>query len=338
MVVSRAMRALVLVAVVTLGALFHVAACGPGAKSPVASAPDLDADPLALLPGSAVLLATLDARAMFASAGVGAQVAALTDALLPLGAEAGFDAKRDVDRVVLGVYTSSGVDVAAVVSGRFDEAKIAAATQSQAGNAVVRGMYAGRVTYAVGPAMYSVLSAKTVAAGTADGMRRLLERVRDASHAPGADGGTLARAIPSWMDDTQSTPGAQLAAVADLTSQPVAAAAVASLSLPWLGGIRTARVIGNFEKPGMNLAATLSYDDASQAASAADGVRGVDGWLRLLGPLLGGLSLQNLDVATDGKDAKCKFALDDRALARLLGFLPLVLRSLSLPDRHDPAM
>ena len=80
--------------------------------------------------------------------------------------------KRDVDRVVVGAYTTSGADAVAIVCGRFDPAKITAATQSKGGTAIVHGMYAGRDTYAAGPAMYSVLTPKTVVAGTGDGVRR----------------------------------------------------------------------------------------------------------------------------------------------------------------------
>jgi hypothetical protein len=156
--------------VLVILALAAVVACGAsGAKSPSDASPDLDTDPMVLLPGSAFVLAKLDARAMFASASLGAPIAALTAELLPLGPEAGFDARRDVDRVVLGVYAASGADVVAVVSGRFDEVKIAAAAEGHAGNAVVRGTYGGRTTYTAGAAMYSVISARTVVAGTVDG-------------------------------------------------------------------------------------------------------------------------------------------------------------------------
>jgi hypothetical protein len=272
---------------------------------------------MVLLPGSAFVLAKLDARAMFASASLGAPIAALTAELLPLGPEAGFDARRDVDRVVLGVYAASGADVVAVVSGRFDEVKIAAAAEGHAGNAVVRGTYGGRTTYTAGAAMYSVISARTVVAGTVDGVRRLLERVRDKK---------MVRAVPAWAEKTLATPGADLALAADFTAQPVAAAALASLPFPWLTGTHAVRVIGNFGKPGMNIAATLSYEDPEQASSAADRVRSVDGWLKALGPLLGGLSLQNLDVVTDGKDMKCKFSLDEQALGNLLALAPRLVR------------
>jgi len=303
-------------ALVLLACLALVACGGKGAATPAEAKLDLDSDPLALLPSSAIVVANLDAKAMFASASVGTQVAALADTLLPLGPDAGFDAKRDVDRVVLGVYTSTGADAVAVVSGRFDPVKIAATSQSRGGVAIVHGMYAGRDTYAAGPAMYSVLTAKTVVAGTGDGVRRVLERVQDRK---------VERAIPAWVDETLSTPGAQLALAADFTSQPVTVAAIGSVPLPWLSGMRVAKVIGNFEKPGMNVAATMSYGEPEQARSAADGVRSADAWLKVLGAFLGGVSLQDLEVTTDGKDLKCKFAVDDQTLGRLLAFAPRLL-------------
>jgi hypothetical protein len=301
-----------------LAVLVALAAACKGAESPVEKKADLDSDPLAVLPGSAVAVADLDARAMWASGSLGGPIADLADRLLPVGEDAGLVPKRDIDRIVLGVYASTGADVAAVVSGRFDEAKIDAATTTRARTPITRGTYAGHTTYTAGPVMYAVLSAKTVLAGTGDGLRRTLERVRD-----GAQG----RAIPAWMTDTLSTQGAQLALAADFTSQPMAAAAIGSVSLPWTTGMRTAKVIGNFEKPGMNVAATVTYGEPQQATSAADGVRAVDGWLKLLGPLLGGLALQNLDVKTDGNDMKCKFALDDQTLGNLLALAPRFLLS-----------
>jgi hypothetical protein len=250
---------------------------------------------------------------MFAEGEAGAQLAALADRLVPVGDAAGFVAKRDVDRVVVGVYANAEADVAAVVSGRFDEAKIAASTASRTGTTITRGLYAGRTTYTAGPIMVAVLTSKTVVAGTGDGVRRVLERVQ---------GSQLDRTMPPWAIETLSTQGAQLALAADLTSRPAALAAMGSVSLPWMTGMRTAKVIGNFEKPGMNVAATLTYGDAQQAASAADGVRLVDGWLKVLGPFLGGVTLQNFDARADSNDMKCKFALDDRALGNLLALAP----------------
>ncbi|HEY8090323.1 MAG TPA: hypothetical protein VIF09_20820 [Polyangiaceae bacterium] len=291
-------------------------ACGGEAKAPVAPALDLDSDPVRLLPGSAVVAANLDAKALFASPGLGPGVASLADSLVPLGPDAGFDARRDVDRVLLGAYTSTGADVSAVVSGRFDAAKIDAATASRGGTPIVHGMYAGRATYAVGAVMLSVLSGRTVVAGTPDGVRRVLERIQD---------GKLERSVPAWMLETLATPGAPVALVADFTTQPVASAAIGSISLPWLDGLHVAKVIGNFEDPGMNVAATLTYVDETHASSAADGIRSADRWLRVLGPLIGVVAPKDLTVKAEASDVKCKLALDDAALRRLLELVPRLL-------------
>jgi hypothetical protein len=289
--------------------LLVFAGCGKGANSGGDKKIDLDADPLALLPPSAVVVAIADARAIFDTSSMGAQLAAITAKLLPAGENAGFEARRDVDRVAIADYATGGADVVAVLNGRFDEAKIAATTTTNSGAVIVRGLYAGRTTYTAGTIEYTVLTPKTLVAGTGEGMRRLLDRVQ---------AGTIERAMPAWMVETLDTRGAQLAAAADFESQPVASAAIASVNLAWLKGMRMARIIGNFAAPGMNVAATLTYSEAQQAQAAAEGVRSVDGWLKMLGPLLGGIRLQNLDVTTEAQDLRCKFAVDDQTLRSVL--------------------
>ena len=286
---------------------------------------DIDADPLALLPSSAVIVANVDARTIFTSRTVGGQAAAVAKVLAPLGPEAGLDPSRDIDRIVAAGF---GVgDVAVVVSGRFDEAKIAAASTGKNGVPVVRGVYADHTTYTSGPIAYTVLTGKTVVAGTGDGLRRVLDRVHD---------GTLDRAIPPWMVETLATPGAEVALAADFGTQPIAAATLGALNLPWVKGMRIARVIGNFEDPGMNVASTLTYDGSVQAESAAEGIRAVDSWLTVLGPFTGGLRLQNLDVSTQASnpgvststvDVHCKFSIDGRTFLQLLSLGSRVLEA-----------
>lgn len=295
---------------------FVLAACGgKGARAGGDGQADLDADPLALLPASAIVVTSFDARAIGASGAVGKQVASIADSLVPLGPESGFQASRDVDRVVAAGYGSG--DAAAVLSGRFDEEKIAQATKAKNGTPIVRGTYAGRTTYAAGRVSYAVLTSHTLVAGTSDGLRRVLERVQS---------GKLERTVPPWVVDTLQTRGAEMALAADFATQPIASAAVGSVQLPWLEGLRVARVIGNLGQPGMNVAATLTYADADRAKTAADGVKLVDRWLEVFGPLLGGVTLRDLKVELDGADVRCSFAVDDHALSTLLGlanrFLP----------------
>jgi hypothetical protein len=301
-------RMLVLVAL-------ELAACGgTGARAGGDGQADLDADPFALLPASAIVVASFDARAIDASGAVGKQVASMADSLVPLGPEAGLQVSRDVDRVVAAGYGSG--DVAAVLSGRFDEAGIDQATTAKNGTPIVRGTYAGRTTHTVGPVSYAVLTPHTLVAGTSDGLRQVLDRIH---------GGTLRRAVPPWVVDTLQTQGAEMALAADFATQPIASAAVGSLKMPWLDGLHVARVVGNLEPGGMNVAATLTYADAVRARTAADGVKLVDRWLAVVGPLLGGLTLRDMKVELDGADVRCSFAVDDHALSSLLGLASRLL-------------
>ncbi len=308
--------------ILLLGAALLLLSCGKGADAPSSTTLDLDSDPYALLPGSAIAVANLDAKAMFASQGVGAQMATLAAKLVPLGDDAGFQASRDVDRVVVGYYATTGADMAAIVSGRFDPDRIAAAAAARGSATLAPGNYAGRRTYATQGGLFCVLTAKTVVAGTGDGVRRVLERIA---------GGKLDRAITPWMIDTLDTKGAEAAFAADFASQPIAAASMGQFNVPWLKGMRAARVLGDFQNPGLNVAATLTYGAPDEAQGAADGMRMVDGWLHVLGPLLGGVQLQNLDVKATGNDMSCKFAVDDGTLRALIGLVPRFLTSSFAP-------
>jgi hypothetical protein len=302
--------------ILLLAVCLLLACGGKGANAGGQNKLDLDSDPLALLPGSAVIVANVDARSLWDSTTVGPQLGAIADRLMPLGDDVGFEAKRDVDRVVLASYATGGIDVAAIVSGRFDEAKLEGTTKTKSGGAVTKTMYAGRATYAAGGAVWAVLTAKTVVAGTSEAVRHVLDKVQS---------GKIERAEPPWVIEALQTPGAELAVAGDFASQPLVAASIGAVNLPWLEGLHVARVIGNFQSPGMNVAATLTYGDAQQASSAADGVRTVTGWIKLLGPFLGGVSLQNLDVQTAGTDMQCKFAVDDQTLSSILGLAPRFL-------------
>jgi hypothetical protein len=305
-----------LLVVLSLLALLVSFGC-KGAASAVETKSGVDGDPLALLPGSAIVFASVDARAMYASVPVGATIASFTDSFVPLTDAAGFQASRDVDRIVVGSYVANEADVAVVLNGRFDVDKIAAATTTKGGAAVVRGTYAGFATSTAGGVTVAPLTPRTLVAGTNDRVRRVLDRVQK---------GDLARAMPPWAAATLDTPGAQFAIAGDFSTQQIASATIGSVSLAWLKGLRVLRVIGDFDAPGVNAAATLTYGDASGAESAADGMRLIGGWQTLLAPLLFGAKLQNLQVSTTGSDASCKFAVDDASLHAILTLAGRYLR------------
>jgi hypothetical protein len=289
-----------------------LAGCGgKEARSSESAKHAADADPLSLLPGSALVVAGLDVRAMYANAAVGAAVASLTDPLVPLPAGAGFDASRDVDRLVLGSYPGTQADVAVVLSGRFDVDKINATAQARSGTPFVKATYGGFATSTAGAITIAPLTARTLVAGTTERVRRVLDRLGQ---------GALQRSVPPWAAETLASQGAQFAIAGDFAAQPIASATIGSINLSWLKGLQTLRAIGNFDDPGLNVAATLTYNDPSGAQGATDGIHLIDSWQKLLAPLLLGAKVQNLQVGNSGNDVSCKFAVDStslRALVRL---------------------
>jgi hypothetical protein len=291
-------------------ALVALNACGgKGAASGADVKSTADADPLALIPPSALVVASLDAHAMYASAAIASTLASFADSLVPLGADAGFQASRDVDRVIFGAYPGSDPDVAAVLSGRFDLDKIGAATKTKGGADIVKGTYAGFATEVVGTVTIAPLTAKTLVAGTSERVHRVLDRIT---------AGSLQRSVPQWVSDTLATQGAEFAVTADLATQPIASATIGSIDLSWLKGIQVVRAIGDFDAPGINVAATLTYGDPAGAQAASDGIHVLDGLQRALAPLLLGAKVDNLQVSSTGNDVSCKFAVNDTSLRALL--------------------
>lgn len=285
---------------------------GKGANEAPNASVDVDGDPVALLPSGALALANLDAKTFYAAGALGAQLAQAAERLVPVGDEAGFVPARDTDRVVLALYVSQGVDAAAIVSGRFDQSRIAQVAANnmvtKSGSAIVTTQYAGHAVYTLGTVGFTVLSSKTVLAGTDWGIRRTLDKITS---------GHAARAFKPWMLDNCDSKGTPLAFSADFTNQPVVSAAMGTVALPFLTGLQTARVIANFKDPGMQVAARFSYGDPTQAASAAQQIHAADDWNRVFGSVLGKVS--DLDVAADGADVTAAATLDDSSLRALVG-------------------
>jgi len=301
--------------VVTLAVALLLACGGKGAIAGHGG-PDLDSDPLSLLPPGAVAMVHVDAHGLLTSPSLGSDLSTFLDPLVPLGEGSGFVASRDVDSALAGIYSTSNADVAAILSGRFDVEKIAQAATTKNGTSISTRKHGHFSTHSVGRIEWCLLSPKTLVAGTPEGVELTLDRIEK---------GKLDRSLPPWAISTLQTPGAELAVVADFTSQPIASAAIGMVHLPWLSGLRIARIVGNTGTPGLNVAATLTYGDASEAQSAAAGVRSADRWLDLLGPLVGGVKLQNFQAEPEDKDVRCKFALDTQTLRNLIALAPRFL-------------
>ncbi len=300
---------LVLVALVTGG-------CGGDKKDVKAPAVDngMD-DALALLPGNAIAVGTVDARAFFGSQTFGAEMAKLVEKYLPVGQEAGFQASRDVDRVTWASYSYQGVDAAAVVIGRFDEAKIKAAalqrTPNKSGSVIVASQYAGRDVYTISNVGFTLLSPTKAIAGTESGIRRVLERIKD---------NRVKRDIAKWMLETVETPGAAATVAGDFATQPMPEAALRQVPVPFVRTMKAVRVLLSFQPPGLQIAGSITYPDEPAAAQASEQVKQLANqakWLALIG-----VKIQRVDVKAEKQDVQVKLDIDDQTLRQLLASAP----------------
>jgi hypothetical protein len=275
---------------------------------------DIDRDPLALLPSGAIALSYLDAKQMFASR-FGEKLLAIANQQVPVPVSAGYEPSRDLDKTYTGIYSMSGADVAGVAVGRFDKAKIEAAadgTQKTAlGLPVTKSTYAGRTLYTAGNVGFTLLTAKTALFGNDTGIRRALDRIKE---------GRAKRQLPQWMEKMLSTPNAPLVLGADLTSHPVPDAARSQL--PFLDGMKTVALLGNFQEPGLNLAGTLSYGDAEAAQKGADNLVRLRSMLEGYAPFMALLGIpqpvKKLEAQAKEKEVSFVAGVDGAAVGVLL--------------------
>ncbi len=274
---------------------------------------DLDADPLALLPGSAVAVSSLDARQFFMSPSFGAQLAQTVEHYMPIGQEANFIPSRDLSRIVCGSYAMQGADVACVLSGTFDEPRIRALAEqhqpTKSGGMLVVSQYGGRALYTINNIGFSILTPKTALAGTETGMRRALDRVV---------ANRIQRDILPWMAQTLDTQGAPAALAADFSSQQVPQNT--GIPLPATQGLRSARVLANFQPPGLNVAGSLTYADPQTAQNAAAFIQSQQKYL-MFAPAIG-VQVKAFNVAVQQSDVQVTVATDDQSLKNLLGNAP----------------
>jgi hypothetical protein len=275
---------------------------------------DIDADPVRLLPAGAVGVVYVDARALFASR-FGDKLYALAQKRAPLPAAAGFDAKRDLEKVWLGLYSMQGADAAGVVLGSFDRGKIEAAADGTAttplGHKVTKTTYAKRSFYTAGSLGFSILTPKTALCGNDTGMRRALDRIEE---------GRARRQLPPNMAKLFLEPKTPIVAAADLTASPLPDAARRELA--FLDGVKTLSLVGNFDEPGLNLAGTLTYADEAAAARGAQNVATLRATLERYATFMALLGIaqpiKKLEAQATGADVAFVVAVDGVAVAALL--------------------
>lgn len=306
-----------LVCVALGGALASGSGCAAenANTAPVAVLP-ADSDPVALLPRGAIAVVSLDARAFYTSGAVGAQLAMLSEKLVPLGQEAGFSASRDVDRILIGVYAAGGIDGTAVLTGRFDPPRIEAALEARLinrGGAFIEVPYGGHMLFTSNGVSVCALTQHTVLAGSDAGVRRVLDRLaflRDAHPQ---------REIADWMVQTLDSPGAAFGVALDFSGMPPGLFSSLPLPMTWTTGLVTTRIIGNFHDPGMNVAGTLAYADPQHAASGADSLRQLGGMIAAASAIGVAPRIQNLTVVANGTSVESKFVVDEQAMKSAMG-------------------
>jgi hypothetical protein len=158
---------------------------------------------------------------------------------------------------------------------------------------------------------FVVLTQRTVLFGTETAMRRALDRIKE---------GRVKKSVAPWMGDLLEKPNAPIAVGFDLRAQPITDAVRGQL--PFLDGLETGRMVGNFQPPGLNVAGTLSYGDAAGATKGAQNLSNLSQQLSSWGWLMQliGISqpVKRLQAQTEGNDAKFVAELDGQGIAGLL--------------------
>ncbi len=287
---------------------------GQGKEKTVA---EIDSDPLALLPSGAITVGVLDMQALFASQ-FGERLLEVAKRRAPVPDAAGYEPKRDLSKVYFGVYSMQGADVAGVAIGNFDPAKIEAAAdgvqKTPQGVPVTKTSYAGRALYTAESVGFTVLTQRTALFGNQTGIRRALDRIKE---------GTAKRELLPWATKVLSQTTAPFAFGSNLKENPVPNAL--RKRLPFLEGVETLSVVGNFAPPGVNLAGTLIYPDEEAAKNGAGKVAETRAMLDTYTPFLALLGIpkpvQKLEADAIGKEGHFVAGVDAVALSAVLARL-----------------
>jgi hypothetical protein len=245
---------------------------------------------------------------------MGEPVIRLMAKAIPLGPESNFDPKRDIKRITVGAYSLQGADIAMVVEGSFDPDAIQLAASkgvpTAMGAPLTKLSYAGNDLFVAGGVGFVVVTKKTLIAGNETGIRRCLDRIRDKR---------LKREAPEWMLKLLDNPQAPIVGVADL-SRETQVGAVAQ-QLPFVQGISIARVLGNYQPPGINFAGAITYTDASNAERGAASLKQLSNLaalMQMLSVLGVKAPISDLQVRTEQQDVQFIVAVDAQGVAAML--------------------
>ena len=289
------------------------------------TAADIDADPMAVLPSGFVGLLRAEVP-IVARSSLGPALLALANKWAPLPPTSGFVPERDLDRLIIGLYSMQGADAAGIASGRFNPDAIrnaANSTSSTAAGTLVQSPYAGYLLYTVHNMGFCVLSAKTMLIGNETGIRRALDRIHE---------GRAQRQLPAWTDVLLDASKAPLALGAQFKEGEVPPSV--AQQVPFMADLRGLRVLGNFDAPGVNLAGSLGYATPERAQQAAGEMLASRDRISSMGWLMGvmgvGQPIQRLDAQAADKEVSFVAALDGSSVSKILNIVMPTLVQLAM--------
>ena len=274
---------------------------------------DIDADPIAVLPSGFIGLLRAEVPAV-ARSSLGPTVLALANKWAPLPPSSGFVPERDLDRIVIGLYSMQGADAAGIAIGRFNPDMIKAAadsTTNTSAGTLVKSPYAGYLLYTVHNMGFCVLSNRTLLIGDETGIRRALDRIHE---------GRATHQLPPWTDALLDASKAPIAFGAQLKAGEVPPSITGQL--PFMTDLLGLRVLGNFEAPGVNLAGSLGYATPERAQQAAGEMLASRDRVTSMGWLMGvmgmGQPIQRLEAKAADKEVSFVAALDGASVSKIL--------------------
>ncbi len=246
----------------SIGACSHEEIIVKTAAGAELGAADIDAEPLALVPPGSLALLNLAPQELFQST-LGHHFLALARSQFPLPASAGFEPQRDLERMIVGVYSAAGVDFSGVAVGTFDVNAIKAAAErsevTPLGTPLVAVRYSQWEFYVSANVGFCVLTPKTVLFGNEVGIRRALDRL---------ERGELRVQQDPDVESLMRNPGAPIALGASNTDAALDAIVQRT---PLANNLRVARVVANLQPPGLNVAGTFTFADPTSAQAAKSG-------------------------------------------------------------------
>jgi len=216
-----------------------------------------------------------------------------------------------------------GADVTGIATGRFNPDAItsaAAATKTTSGGALVQSPYAGYWVYTVQNRGFCVLSTHTALFGNETGIRRALDRIHD---------GRAIHELPNWTTALLESSRSPFAFGGNLESNSLPAGV--TQQVPFLAGLNAARVIGNFEPPGINLAGSMGYETKERATQATQELLSSRDLIKSYGWIMTVLGMtqpiQRLEAQSTDREVSFVAALDGPAMTKIMNLATPALLS-----------